>query len=107
MAFLEIPTNSDNEHFDFEIDLEGTVYTLEFKYNKRRDLWTMAILDASENLLLGDIPLLVDVPLLDQYVNENLPPGRFILLDETGEQRDPGRNDLGTTIKLFYDEAVA
>ena len=107
MAFLEIPTNSDSEHFDFEIDLEGVVYTLEFSYNKRRDLWNMSIIDLSGNLLLGNLPLLTDVPLTDQYVDEELPPGRFIMLDETGEQRDAGRNDLGATIKLFYDEALA
>ena len=106
MAFLEIPTSSDSENFNFEIDLEGTVYTLEFSYNKRRDLWIMSILDASENLLLGGIPLLTSIPLTDQYVDENLPPGRFILLDETGQNKDAGRNDLGATIKLFYDEAV-
>lgn len=106
MALLEITTNSDSENYDFEIDLEGTVYTLEFAYNKRRDLWNMSIIDLSENILLASIPLLVDIPLTDQYVNEELPPGRFILLDETGEQRDPGRNDLGETIKLFYEESA-
>lgn len=106
MAFLEIPTNTDSEHFDFQIDLEGTIFTLEFAYNKRRDLWIMSILDAAENILLGNIPLLTSFPLTDQYTNENLPPGRFILLDETGQNRDAGRNDLGSTIKLFYDEAL-
>jgi len=105
MAFLEIPTNSDSEHFDFEIDLEGVVFTLEFSYNKRRDIWVMTIIDSSENILLGNIPLLTNIPLTDQYVDEELPPGRFILLDETGENRDASRNNLGSTIKLYYDEA--
>lgn len=106
MAFLEIPTNSESEHYDFEIDLDGIVYTLEFLYNKRRDLWIMRILDLEQNVSLGDTPLLTNIPLIDQYVDENLPAGRFILLDETGQNRDAGRNDLGASIKLFYEEAL-
>lgn len=106
MAFLEIPTRSDLKHYEFQIDLENITYTLEFGWNQRAERWYMAIYNATGDLLLGDVILLTNVPLLDQYIDENLPPGRFILIDESGENKNPGENDLGNDVKLFYDEST-
>jgi len=65
----------------------------------------MSIYDqAKENLLIGDIPILINIPLHDQYIDEALPPGRFIAIDESGKNREASVNNFGTEIKLFYQE---
>ncbi len=49
--------------------------------------------------------LLTNYPLTDQYADTALPPGRFVCIDESGEDKDPGTDDLGNDVKLLYEEA--
>ena len=106
MATLVLPIRSDYKAYDFQVDLEGIIYTLDFGFNTRSSRWYMSIYDqAKENLLIGDIPVLINIPLHDQYIDENLPPGRFIALDETGNNKEATVDNFGTDIKLFYQES--
>jgi hypothetical protein len=104
MATLTIPVRSDIKAYDFQINLDGIVFILEFGFNTRANRWYMSIYDQSEDLILGDIPLLTDTLFLDQYVDDRLPPGEFLLLDETGEGKNPGPEDLGNDVKMLYRE---
>lgn len=104
MATIIVPARSDLPAYKFSMDLDGTIYVLDFGFNARTNLWYMSIIDQSDNLIIGDIPILVNIPLTDQYVKKGLPPGRFIAIDETGKKQNPGIKDLGTTVKLFYQE---
>lgn len=106
MAYIRIPVRSDFKAYRFQVELESTIYTLDFGFNSRSNLWYMSIYDqAGENLVVGDIPIQVNAPLTDQYVAEGLPPGRFIAIDETGKGKDPGVLDLGNRVKLIYEES--
>jgi len=104
MAALELPVRSDVKSYTFTVELDGTLYTLRFKYNDRTELWTMDIADAINNDILNGVRLLTNIALID-VVKEGIPPGEFILIDETGEDRNPGENDLGNDVKLIYQEA--
>lgn len=106
MATIIIPARNDLPAYKFKITLDAVVYTLDFNFNSRSQLWNMSISDQSENLIIGDIPILTDTPLTDQYVVDGIPPGRFIALDETGKHRSANKNNLGTEIKIFYQEAA-
>lgn len=106
MATLVLPIRSDFKAYDFQIDLEGVIYTLDFGFNTRSGRWYMSIYDqAKENLLIGDIPILINIPLHDQYIDETLPPGRFIALDESGQNLEATDESFGNEIKLFYEES--
>lgn len=106
MAYIRIPVRSDVKAYDFQVDLEGVIYTLDFGYNSRSKSWYMSIYDQQkEKLIIGDIPLQTNNTLTDQYVADGLPPGRFVLLDETGKGENPGPEDLGVTHKLIYQES--
>lgn len=106
MATLVLPIRSDFKAYDFQIDLEGVIYTLDFGFNTRAGRWYMSIYDqAKENLLIGDIPVLINMPLHDQYIDVELPPGRFIALNETGSNEEAGINNFGSEVKLFYQES--
>lgn len=106
MALIEIPTRSDLKAYEFQIELDGDIYTLGFRYNERMQNWVMDIADGLGNEILNGIVLLTNVPLTDDYVIEGLPPGRFICDDRTGENKDAGEEDLGNDVRLLYEEAV-
>lgn len=106
MAVLELPVRSDFKAYSFQTELDGVVYTLTFRFNDRMSLWVMDIGDSSGNEILNGILLQTDVALTDQYVKEDLPPGRFICIDESGESKDAGVDDLGNDVKLLYEEAT-
>ena len=106
MTTLVLPVRSDFKAYDFQIDLEGVIYTLDFGFNTRSGRWYMSIYDqAKENLLVGDIPILINTPLHDQYIKESLPPGRFIAVDETGQNNEATVDNFGIDVLLFYEES--
>lgn len=105
MALIEIPTRSDLKAHEFQIELDGVVYTLGFRYNERMGRWIMDIASATGAEVLNGIVLLTNVPLTDDYVIDGLPPGRFICEDRTGSNKDAGQEDLGNDVRLLYSEA--
>lgn len=105
MATITIPVRNDFPAYKFSMDLDGVIYVLDFGFNSRSNLWYMSILSQDETLIIGDLPILVNVPLTDQYVIKGLPPGRFIAIDESGNKKNPGLNEFGANVKLFYQEA--
>lgn len=106
MAFVEIPVRSDLKAYEFQIELDGVVYTLGFRYNERMDRWLMDIADSVGAEILNGILLLTNVPLTDDYVIDGMPPGRFFCEDRTGQNNDAGIEDLGNDIRLLYLEAA-
>lgn len=104
MSVIEIPVRSDLKAYEFQIELDGIVYTLKFRFNERMGRWLMDIADSISNELLNGIVLLTNVPLTDDYVVANTPPGRFFCLDKTGQNKDSGADDLGNDIQLVYVE---
>jgi len=106
MAILEIPVRSDIPAYSFQITLEGSVFTMHFRYNTRAERWFMDLNDVDDVEIVSGIPLLYGLPLFDRFKYEELPLGRFILLDETGEKRNPTRDGLGEDFKLLYKEST-
>lgn len=107
MATLILPVRSDFSSYRFQMDLEGTIYTLDFGFNFRSERWYMSIYDSTgETLIVGDISILINVPLADQYIDKRLPLGRFIAIDETGNNNEATIDNFGTDIKLMYQESA-
>lgn len=106
MAILEIPVRADIPAYQFQITLDGTVYTLKFRFNVRMDRWIMDIADTDEEAILSGIPMLYGLPLVQRFELEELPPGKFVVVDETGEERNPTRTGFGDDFKLLYEEAT-
>lgn len=104
---LELPVRSDFKAYEFQIDLDGIVYTLRFRFNYRMERWVMDIATEAGEDILNGIVLVTGYPLLDQYAYSELPPGRMIAIDVTGQNRDAGEDDLGNSIKLLYEEVTA
>jgi len=105
MAVLEIPVRADFNSYSFLIDLDGSTYQLTFSLNGRANRWSMNIADAEGNPLVEGIRLLNDIILNAQFVNDALPPGDFLIIDVTGEDKVPNKDNLGDDLRLVYSEA--
>lgn len=97
-----IPVESTANFFDLQVSLEDVVYTLEFRWNVRASAWFMNILDAEgENMIRAGLRLVANFPLVP-YTAVRVPPGVLALVDTSGANEDPGRDDLGVRHQLFY-----
>lgn len=108
MADIQIPVRTDILAYSLEVTLEGVVYTLSFRWNARMEKWIMDIGDATGNPLLIGLVLFEGIPLIWRFVDRitGLPPGGFLVIDETGQHRDPDQDTLGLDINLVYVEAA-
>lgn len=89
---------------EFELELQGTTYVLRFRWNDRRQQWTLELSDANRDLLLVR-PVVLGVWVLSRFAaNLRLPPGDFLLLDTATPAAEPGLNDLGARVQLYYLE---
>lgn len=103
---ITIPLRNDLPRFDFQIDLEGTTYTLDFVWNFRGEYWSMSLLDADGLPLVYGIAFLIGTALGKRHPGEGMPPGILEVLDTSGQQRDAGLNDLGSRVILLYHSAA-
>jgi hypothetical protein len=91
--------------FDLQATLDGVTYTLEFRWNVRLGAWFMNVLDAEGvNPCLLGVRVVVDYPLAQHLVDRS-PPGYLLALDTgaaEGEGQDPGFDDLGNRVQLWY-----
>lgn len=106
MAFLIIPTNSNYASTQYIIDIEGVIYGLRYDYNNRMQTWIIQIKDSQGNILIGGVPIQHGWDLFLQYKGiSTIPQGSFVPLDESGQARNPQRDDLGNDVILFYEES--
>ena len=99
---LTIPLRNDLPRYNFQIELDGTTFGLEMAWNFRGEYWSMSIFDADGVALLYGVRLVVDFLLASRFRDSRLPAGNFQAMDTSGEQRDPGFNDLGSRVLLLY-----
>ena len=105
MATLELPVRGDVPAFDFKQDLDGTSYTLTFRWNSRMNLWIFSLATEEGVSLLEGLPVQTDVDIKGRFKGEDLPTGLFLAFDETGKQRNADRETFGKEVKFLYQEA--
>jgi len=115
MATLIIPFDTTQDHFTFTAELDSANYGFEFKFNARDERWYFDFFDASNNLLLGSIPAMIGWPCFKQFSwNPAFPPGILYFMDQSGQDLEPGRFELGNDaagnqnrVQLIYEEAAS
>lgn len=105
MAIVELPVDSNSPSYFFTIDLEGQTYTLKLRHNSRMDRWIFDVQNEDGEPLCIGLPILTLVDLFGIYSTENFPPGIFLAFDESGENKNAGRNDLGNDVVFLYQES--
>lgn len=109
MAVLELPVNNRNPNYRFQVELEANIYFFELRYNTRMQRWLMDIEDKDKITIVQGIPILTEIFLLSNFVDDRLPPGFIIAIDESGKGKQATRQELGNDVKLLYitsDEAI-
>ena len=103
---LLIPTRTDGtQAYSQAVQLDGIAFRLDFSWNGRGKYWKVAIYDAAANLLLSKA-IRVGMPLLARYRDPAFPPGEMVANDTSGQDADPGVNDLGARVQLVYYTAA-
>jgi len=104
MVTIPIPESVDAA--SLSVDLDGVTYRLGFRWNARASAWFMSLATEDETPIASGIKVVADWPLLRGVRGGLRPPGELLAVDTSGQQTDPGRDDLGRRVELVYVEAV-
>lgn len=106
MAYLEMPIRSDIPAYFFQIALEKVFYNFDFNWNDRGQYWVMSISDQQEVAIISGIKLVTGIDILEKYKKVGMPLGSFFILDTTGKNTDPNKDNFGVTHFLIYREST-
>ena len=104
---FEIPLKASDtvdDDFTIDVELDGATFTLEFSYSERSQLWYVSIFlrtDTAPVPILTGRAVTANYPWLIGCTHESRPVGELSVESD----RDPGRDELGTYAKLFYFDA--
>lgn len=93
MAIL-IPIK-DNPNYTLTIELDSKIFKLWMLYNASYDFWAMSLYDEDDNLLISNLKLVPNYPLLFSHRNMSLPSGDFYC-ETSGEVVNIGRNSFSS-----------
>lgn len=106
MAVTTLPTSTTDANYRFDVDLDGVVYRLAFKFNSRDDSWYVSIFDESDKLLRAGIRIVNETPLLWRWAEAVRPAGELIAVPQGAQTVPAELNQLGSEVLLTYlDEA--
>ena len=83
--------------------LDGVAYVLDFAWNERAQVWTMAVSTAAGQLLADSIPIRNGVPVgVWAHALPSFPQGLFQSVTTDNTTADAGQSDLGSRVLLTY-----
>lgn len=101
-----IPVTDSTDHFNEQVELDGRIYDLIFKWNARDDHWNISI-GRDGIILVSSIKLVVTTDLLGQFRRiGGLPDGILFVDDLDGLDNDPDDQNFGDRVVLKYTEAA-
>lgn len=107
---LELPMGDGDPRVEWRTRLGDTnaerFYTLILDWNTYAQAWAFSLLvgqgDQAGTALLRGVFVRVGENLLRHHTDVRLPPGALVPIDQSGERRDPGRDDMGSRVQLVY-----
>ncbi len=101
-----IPVNESVVAFDQQVELDGRIFELIFKWNKRDSHWNMSI-GRNGSLLISSIKLVIIPDLLAQHRRiAGIPEGVLFIDDLDGMDTDPNDMNFGDRVVLKYTEVA-
>lgn len=98
-----IPTRTDIEDYEIEVELSAVSFLLRFTWNYREEFWYLTISDVDGNVVAGNVKLVISKPLLLEVPGTDKPDGNLIAIDTSGADLEAGLNDLGERVLLMWD----
>jgi hypothetical protein len=105
MATLQLSITSE-AHSGITYSLEGSNYIFTFRWNTRAEAWYFDITDENGTVLVSGRRLVVDWPIVGVREAPRVFPGILWAYDTSGQQLDPGVDDLGDRVILLYQEST-
>lgn len=105
MAIWSVPVKFNSPDFNFQIDLDGTIYGFRFILNERTGRYSMSIATEAGDEIVSGIALVTNWAVIDRFADTRLPPGLLFTCDMTGGNNEPDEVNFGDSVLLCYDEA--
>lgn len=105
MAIEILQLNSDHEFYETEFQLDGETFRLVTRWNSRIDSWILSLYDFEGNPIHTGRRLTVGNFLFPWLSSQSRPAGQLMALDTKDEDHDPGHDDLGDRIIVYYLDA--
>lgn len=99
-----IPVNKDIMPYSYEIQLGEQVFSLEFNYNSRRDLFSCNLYRDGELICAGERLTYARTLFEDVYVIPTYPPITLVPLDESGTTNKVNWENLDVTVFVTVDD---
>ncbi|WP_066733534.1 phage baseplate plug protein [Cupriavidus sp. D384] len=101
---LTLPVSDANDSL-IEVELDGMTCFLRLSWNSEAELWSLAIENAYNELIVAGVAVVPDTPLLARFRHLSVPPGELVAL--VPDRRDAvGREALPAgDVALIYVEA--
>lgn len=106
MAIYYLPARTDLTHYDFEVELEESIYTIELYWNTRAEAWFLSVYDVLGEPLVSGRKVALGAPILGRAERPSGPPGAIIAFDTSGENVEAGETDLGGRVQLVYFDST-
>ena len=94
-----IDINKDLCPYQFDVQLDGTTYTMEIRYNNEFDYFTVDLSVGEETIINGE-KILYGRELFQSHKHLNV-PSDIVVFDASDEQIRAGYDQLGETV-FFY-----
>lgn len=89
-------------NYRFSTALSGTQYLLDVRWNARDTAWYLDVLAEDETPLRLGIKIVLGALLGGRVVSDEFPAGVFIAHDLTNAGTDPGFDELGDRVVVYY-----
>lgn len=99
---VRLPITQDGAHFSFTCELDGVTYYFEFRWNDRDSSWFMTVGDGEGTTIVAGVKVVINMPLLNFFTDDQLPLGSLIATDTGGTDLDAGFGDLGRRVIVTY-----
>ncbi|SDI16181.1 hypothetical protein SAMN05192534_12374 [Alteribacillus persepolensis] len=97
-----IPVEKERIPYQFDIELEGTVYTFEIHYNGDYDFFTVDLLQNDEVIIYGE-KIVYGQPLFGALSDTRLPSAPITPLDPSGENDEVTYDTFTESVFLYID----
>lgn len=105
MAVSEVPVRPGVAHQEMQVPVEGRVYSLELRWVGREERWYIDVRDENQTSLYTGIAVVLNFPLGIRCASRAFWPGVLLATDTSGANTEPGLDDFGDRVKLFYFDA--
>lgn len=102
MAESELPIDAAEKNYTVTTVIGVDTFTFGVRWNGRAGSWFFDLYDASGNIIVAGIRIVLGVILGRRCKDPRMPPGAIVASDTSGQQRDAGRDDLGSRVRLYY-----